>query len=296
MPKPAQAAVALILATVIWFHVTLQSANLIRVFKAPIIVLHESQDYQVLKQSTNEVTVAIRGPQFAIDDLEKSLKQFQITLTGGAGTRRISLNSETLKIPRTVQVTSVEPEFVDVILDEVDERSIPVKVKVSGEPPPYIKIDRINHIDRVPARGPRSVIFDTGSIETVPVDLSTLDFNPYSNRKIVRVPLRPVQNISFKATSLIEVAFDYSVLTEEKTISNIPVIVEAGFSSVPEVVKAKVMTLKGIDVNQSSIKVYASLNGDIETKEKTRLRVQTGFGIISAEITPAEVQLIKKSG
>lgn len=296
MSKPAQALIALILSAGIWFYVTVQSANLIRVFKAPVIVLPESSDYQVLKQSTNEVTVAVRGPQFAIDDLEKNMKQFQINLSGAAGTRRINLNADTLKIPRTVQVTNVEPQFVDVVLDEVDERSIPVKVRTVGDPPTYIKIDKLNHIDRISARGPRSILLDTAFVETVDIDMSSLDFNPYSNRKVVRVPLRPIENISFKTTSLIEVSIEYSVLTEEKTITNISVNVEDGFVAIPSTVKAKVTSLKGLEISSTSIKVYAAADGLDGATGKAKLRVQTGFGILAAQITPAEVQLIKKAG
>ncbi len=278
---------AFLFAISIWLYANFYTSDLIRVFRVPVFIQHINDNYVVVEKTASEVTLSLKGPQIFFKTFEEEFKQINLRLSQGSGSHRLLLNEKILNLPKGLKLLSIEPKFIDVIIDEIDERQVNVKIDLVDSPVQYIILKNISHPGRVILSGPRSVLYNISEIRTAKIDLSNLEFNPYLRSKTIKVPLVVPEKTKVKGSSIIPISFNYDILTETVEFRNLKVEPPAGFRCVPSSVNVKVISLKGVQIGEP--KLVANMSS---AEQKAVIQVQGGFGIVKAIVDPPTVELI----
>lgn len=145
------------IAVVLWYLVTgSQNPEVERVVSTELVVRNLPSDLQVVRAPTR-VAVRLRGPRSVVTDLTPQTVVAAVTLTETEpGEYRLPVRVEA---PAGVRVLSVVPEQVDVVLDAVVQRTIPVQAVLHGNSPQGVVVGTPEvRPPRVTVRGPRSVV------------------------------------------------------------------------------------------------------------------------------------------
>ncbi len=127
---------------------------------------------------------------------------------------------ETLNIPSGLKITRISPSYVDVKLEKIRERSVPVKVVLTGEPAPGFMVKSVKADPaKVTVSGAESELKSVSEVVTEGIDLSN------------------VQE-SFTQTVAISYIGNYTDLKDVKTVEA-QVVLQPDPDYVPPVVEAE---------------------------------------------------------
>jgi YbbR domain-containing protein len=147
------------------------------------------QNLFLANDPVDTVEVRLRGPKTLVTSLtarEVTMSQPPVALVEGENT--IPIRDEMIRVPRGVQVVSVNPQRVRVVLEAATEREIEVSPRVEGSPPDGFVVRRVTSIPpRVRMVGPTSELRRITRVRTLPINLTgqTASFS-------ARVLLEPV--------------------------------------------------------------------------------------------------------
>lgn len=164
---------SLVFALILWFFV-MGEQKLERSYAVPLELKHIPSGMMVANDVPSQVEVRIAGPRtllmnLRIEDIRISvdLKDLQPGLTSF---KRLE---ERLDIPGPLKVTRLSPSYVDVRLDRIEVRTVPVKAVVQGRPADGFKVEKVLvRPDRVILEGAGSELRNIQWVETAVVDIS----------------------------------------------------------------------------------------------------------------------------
>jgi YbbR domain-containing protein len=164
----------------------------------------------VVNDVPNLVDLRINGPRTILSSLRPSDILLSIDLKGAkAGVTTFRRLEERISIPTALKITRLSPATLDVNLEKVEEKRVPVRVVLSGKPAKGYRIGNVE-VDpgEVVVQGTKAELRKIREIETVPIDVQDvredisasvpLDFNgKYSSLKEkrnveIRVTLKKV--------------------------------------------------------------------------------------------------------
>lgn len=192
--------VSLAFAVVLWFFVMGESR-----MEVNHIVALEYQNLPAGLMIANEVpsSVAIRtsGPRALQANLVPGDIRLGVDLKGlQAGVTSFRRLEENLNIPSGLKITRISPSFVDVKLEHVRERTVPVRVVLTGEPVAGFIVKSATSIpEKVKVSGAESELKGVSEVVTEGIDLTN------------------VQE-SFSQTVAVSYLGNYTELRETKTV------------------------------------------------------------------------------
>jgi YbbR domain-containing protein len=165
---------ALIIATATWLAVS-NITNDRRVVSGVPIEVRTRAGVLVLDQSASLADVEVRGTRNDIRQVQRD--DFLVVLDLSRDARRgeltYRLGPSTVLAPRWVQPVSVQPGRLTVVVDELENRELPVEPELTGALPVGYEIERIElHPARVVVRGPATRLAQQSSVHTLPIDLT----------------------------------------------------------------------------------------------------------------------------
>ena len=133
---------ALVMAVALWLYaINRQTEDLTEVVKLNVSV---PEGITVLEQSTEEITVHLRGPQSIIESVEGMIKDRKIQARyvvkespkgiEDQVKQTVPIEREHLNLPNAVKLVSVYPNKFDILLGKLQQKKLKVNLQKKGEP------------------------------------------------------------------------------------------------------------------------------------------------------------------
>ncbi|MBE0500169.1 MAG: YbbR-like domain-containing protein [Desulfuromonadales bacterium] len=126
---------SLVFALVLWFFV-MGEQNLEKGFAVPIELSNIPEGLIVSNSVPSLIDVRISGPRSILFNLQQRDLAINIDLKGlSPGVTSYKRLEERFNLSRNLKVTRVSPSIIDVSLDRIRAKRVPVKVLLDGDPP-----------------------------------------------------------------------------------------------------------------------------------------------------------------
>ncbi|MBX7144702.1 MAG: hypothetical protein K1X79_09650 [Oligoflexia bacterium] len=128
----------------------------------------------VVAPQSRQVQVSLRGPSFLVSRIAASPPTFKVRLPGDVDERYMAqLSKGDLGLPPDVVVVSIEPPELELQLDDVVTKDVPVVIPKIGTVADGLKLDEIRvSPDSIKVTGPAKQLRTLRSIESEPLDLT----------------------------------------------------------------------------------------------------------------------------
>jgi YbbR domain-containing protein len=128
----------------------------------------------IANQVPGSVEVVVSGPRALLSHLSASEMAIAVDLAGAeAGVTSFKRLEESLRLPSGLAVLRISPAYVDVKLERVREKQVPVRLVLSGEPAAGYRVRRVRVIpSRVTLSGAESELRAVSEVLTEGVDLA----------------------------------------------------------------------------------------------------------------------------
>jgi YbbR domain-containing protein len=162
---------SLVFALVLWFFV-MGERKLEVGYAVPLELQNVPDEMIVTNEVPSLVDVRISGPRTLLMNLRPTDVHISVDLKGlQPGLTSFKRLEERLNIPSGLKVTRLSPSFVDVKLERIREKTVPVKVLLNGTPAEGFRIAEVRaEPDQVTVEGAESELKDIHEAVTEPVD------------------------------------------------------------------------------------------------------------------------------
>jgi YbbR domain-containing protein len=164
---------SLVLALILWFFV-MGEQKLERSYAVSLELKNIPSGMMVANEIPSHIEVRIAGPRTLLMNLQTKdigisvdLKDLQPGLT------TLKRLEERLDLPGPLKVTRLSPSYVDIKLERIKARLVPVEVTVTGEPAAGYRVGRIRvKPEKVMVEGAESEVGGVGTVPTEVVDIA----------------------------------------------------------------------------------------------------------------------------
>jgi hypothetical protein len=144
-----------------------------RSYRIPLSIVNVPSGTMVVSPLPDAVDVRVRGPFTPLRQLDPSKLDAVLDLIDAhPGERRYTLEPEDINVPRNVEVISISPPEVRLLLDTVAEKQVPILPDLTGRPADgWIFEEAIPepHVARI--AGPAATLEHTMAVRTEPVSI-----------------------------------------------------------------------------------------------------------------------------
>ena len=170
--------ISLAFAIVLWFFVMGESRMEVNHI-VPLEYASLPEGLMIASEVPTSVALRISGPRALQVNLDQEDIGLRVDLKGlSAGVTSFKRLEETLDIPSGLKITRISPSYVDVKLEKVRERGVPVKVVLTGDPAPGVLIRSAKAVpDRVVVIGAESEIKTISEVVTEGIDITNVQEN-----------------------------------------------------------------------------------------------------------------------
>jgi len=168
-------AIALILATGLWFFVAGQSSVEVGFF-VPLGFSGIPEDMVMTTAPTGEIAVRVRGPKLVINNLTPSKITVGLDLSEAReGLNKYRIDVANVAAPTGITVTGVKPGSVRFRLEKIMRKAVPVRARLRGQPPKGYKVtDVLINPKTVEAAGLKKNILPLRRFFTTPIEIKGL--------------------------------------------------------------------------------------------------------------------------
>jgi YbbR domain-containing protein len=129
------AALSVIVVAVVWFTFSRGLESIVTV-DVPIEYIKRNPDVEIIKSSANTVSLSLGGSGPLLRNLHPDQMKVRLDLgRTSPGTNTVTISSENITLPPGVTLKHVEPETVEVTLDQPVEKELPVQIDWGGTLP-----------------------------------------------------------------------------------------------------------------------------------------------------------------
>nr|WP_320048406.1 CdaR family protein [uncultured Desulfuromonas sp.] len=207
---------SLVFSFLLWLFVTGEQKAEVG-YSVPLELKNVPANLMVANEVPSLVNLRISGPRTLLSNLEPSALSLSVNLRGlEPGLTTFKRLDENLNLPSALKVVRLSPSYVEVKLERIRERSVPVNVVLTGEPLPGQKVlATVATPDVVTIRGAESEVKQVDHVDTEPLDIAGIreDF-------IMTVPVDfrgTYTELSDRKTVEVEVHFVYELPPETES-------------------------------------------------------------------------------
>lgn len=167
--------ISLAFAVVLWFFVMGESRMEVNHI-VPLEYKSLPQELMIASEVPTSVAIRISGPRALQMNLSPGDISLAVDLTGlSAGVTSFKRLEENLNIPSGLKITRISPSYVDVKLERVRERAVPVRVVMTGEPAVGFIVKSYKTVpEKVLVAGAESELKGVSEVMTEGVDLTNV--------------------------------------------------------------------------------------------------------------------------
>ena len=161
-----------------------------------------------------EIEIRVKGAPEVLEELRRNVPRYPLDLSAVAvGVESIAINPDLIPIPVGVQITRVNPAYLNVRVDRLIKKKVTVKVSVSGDPAGNYSINStLAKPSVIFICGPETAVSLVDEIFTKPVDVTA---RSESFKKEIAVDLAEgVEVCSSSGIVLAEIYFAAKVATK----------------------------------------------------------------------------------
>jgi len=164
--------ISLAFAVVLWFFVMGERRHEVSHI-VPVTYQGIPDGLIIANQVPGSVEVVVSGPRALLSHLSSGEMAIFVDLSGvEAGVTSFKRLEESLRLPGGLAVVRVSPAYVDVKLDRVRDKQVPVRVVLSGEPVPGFRVRRVRVTPlRVTLSGAESELKAVSEVVTEGIEL-----------------------------------------------------------------------------------------------------------------------------
>jgi len=213
--------IAVVIAIMLWIVANLEF-DIEKTFNIPVKYTNLNSGLIITNNPPDEISYKIKGPRTELSTLISSTSVINVDLSQfTTGVSNIRVESDSMNLPKEVDITSVNPAEITIDLDKL------VSKKVNVEPV-FEKLEKgfqiMGALDYSPKSieitGPKQMLAKIDSIETRPISLE----GEKSNFSI-EVPLQlPNKLVTAKDDEQVKVSFDIQEENLAKEFNNIDII------------------------------------------------------------------------
>jgi YbbR domain-containing protein len=159
-------------ALILWFFVTGEQTAEVG-FAVPLELKNIPKGMMVVNDIPTLVDLRINGPRTILSTLRPSDILLSIDLKGAKkGVTTFRRLEERISIPTALKITRLSPSTLDVSLEKIQEKLVPVKIVFSGKPAKGYRIDNVEiEPGDVFVQGAKAELKKILAVKTVPVDI-----------------------------------------------------------------------------------------------------------------------------
>lgn len=165
---------ALGIAVSLWFSVSLEDRQALSERLVEASVSYDRPTGYIVLNQVPSVRVRLRGGSKQVRQLNPFQVNVQVELARASpGRFSVNLGPENVLLPEGLEVVSIEPNAIQVELEQELSRRLPVVPKLVGEPAAGAVIAGTTEVfpNQVLVSGPASLVQRTAALETVPIYL-----------------------------------------------------------------------------------------------------------------------------
>lgn len=169
---------SLIFALILWFFV-MGEQKLEVGYAVPLELKNVPQGMMIANDVPSLVDVRISGPRTVLMNVKPSDISLSIDLKDlQPGVTTFKRLEERLNLPSALKVTRLSPSFVDVKLERIKDKSVPVRATFTGTLPGGFKMESMKIVPaKVTVEGAESELKDVNEVMTEPIDVSDVREN-----------------------------------------------------------------------------------------------------------------------
>jgi len=279
----------------LWFYV-LNSESLEVQIKLPIVLI-PVQGKALSEVPVNELHVKIKGPRVFVRNIfDKGEKVFLDLKKRGVKTKeglRVKILPSDIPHPLGVEVTDIQPSFLDVKLEKRTSKVIQIKPFLVGTVPNQLELIKYEVVpSSLKISGPRSFLKSFESLETAPIELDKLEGDGR-----VKVLLKDLDLRLKSEENIKEAEFLYRVRPKKANFTLKEVKIRFLTSSTEFVSKVKNVSLDVLlpegtkQINSKDVKVVAEIPEGAKGETKVKLNAELPEGVHLLQIYPETINV-----
>jgi len=163
---------SLAFALILWFFVMGEQKQELS-YAVPLAIKNLPANLMVANEIPSQVDVRISGPRTLLMNLDPKDMGIAVDLRGlQPGVTSFRRLEELFNLPGALKITRLSPSFVDVRLERIKDKKVPVKLVISGAPAPGFEL---REIQLAPAEGlvegAEGELKNVAQAETDPVEI-----------------------------------------------------------------------------------------------------------------------------
>lgn len=164
---------SLVFALMLWFFI-MGERRLEVNYRVPLELQNLPRELMVANETPSMVDVRISGPRTLLMKVSPNDISIAVDLTGlRPGLTSFRRLEERLNLPSGLRVTRLSPSFVDVRLERIQQKTVPVTVALSGEPMSGYVVANVRATpDHVAIEGAETELKNVTDVITDEVDLT----------------------------------------------------------------------------------------------------------------------------
>lgn len=192
-------------ALILWFFVTGEQTAEVG-FAVGLELKNIPKGMMVVNEVPSLIDVRISGPRTILSSLRPSDVMLSVDLRGAkSGVTTFQRLEDLISIPTALKITRLSPATLDVNLEVIQEKSVPVKVVFAEEPAKKFQLIQVEIIPvEVVVQGAKGELKKIQEVLTVPVDVEDIRENVF-----ISVPLdfhgknsslKDIRNVKIRVT------------------------------------------------------------------------------------------------
>ena len=163
---------SLAFALILWFFVMGEQKQELS-YAVPLAIKNLPANLMVANEIPSQVDVRISGPRTLLMNLDPKDMGIAVDLKGlQPGITSFKRLEELFNLPGALKITRLSPSFVDVRLERIKDKKVPVKLIVSGAPAPGFELREIQLTPaEVLVEGAEGELKNIAQVETDPVEI-----------------------------------------------------------------------------------------------------------------------------
>lgn len=162
-------------AMILWFFV-MGERRLEVAYSVPVELKNVPQGMVVTNDLPKSIDIRLSGPRALLSDLNEKDVRISIDLLGlKPGVSTFSRLDDHLHLPGGIQATRISPSFVDVKLERIIDKVVPLRPRLSGELPRGSHLVAVDILpERVVVQGAESEIAGISEVMTERIELAEI--------------------------------------------------------------------------------------------------------------------------
>ncbi len=285
--------VSLGFAITLWFFVVGEEKAEVSL-SIPIEIVNLPPNLVISNDIPPAIDVRVYGPRSMIKAIASQGLSRVIDLRGAsAGHVTVQMTPDSLPLPGGLRVMRIQPSHIDIVLERLTRKTVPVRAVVEGKPNRDYQIkDIIIDPPAVTVEGPASEISRLQEIKTLPINLNG------ATDTVVREVSLDLQGLhsTVEGKGVVKVTVNITPTIVTKRITHIPVFVEASSPGVawwPQVVSINLQGWVRLlrNIHPKDIKVVLSIEKLPPGVHQVVPRCVVPKGVKLLKVIPPEIKV-----